>query len=105
MYFYEKFTNDNSNNINPYFKPLKNIFLANNYYNYQNKPLPKIDKSQSIKNITTDAYLYSKPTTQKIICSSHTNVADCWEDSVNNCQWVNKIDSESYCNVAPIWLL
>jgi len=103
----ENFISDSNNtetNINSYFKPFKNIFLGNNYYNYQlNHPKINID-TQSLNKITFDSLLYSKPTTQKIICSSHTNNASCWEDNVNNCQWIYKIDSGSYCDVASILL-
>ena len=108
VYFdvYEKFTNYvPESNLNQYFIPLKNIFLGDNYYNYQlNHPEIK-ENTESLGKITFDSYLYSKPTTQKIICSSHTNRADCWEDNVNNCQWIHKIDGGSYCDVALIWLL
>ena len=99
----ENFNNDLNTNL--YFKPLKNIFLGNNYYNYQNNHPKIIQKTQSLDDITFNSFLYSKPTTQKIICSSHLNRANCWEDNVNNCQWIHKIDGGSYCDVAPIWLL
>lgn len=106
---YEKFIS-NGNSItdeNLYFVPIKNIFLNDNYYNYElNKPnKPNIKQNtQSIGEITFDSYLYSKPTSQKIICASHKNRANCWEDNVNNCQWVYKIDSGSYCDVGQnIW--
>lgn len=104
----EKFlSNLNENNdtkTNLYFVPIKNIFLGDNYYNYKlNKPEIK-QEYQSLDDITFNSYLYSKPTTQKIICLSHTNIANCWEDNVNNCQWVNKIDGGSYCDVGRnIW--
>ena len=105
---YENFISNSNNtetNSNSYFGQFKNIFLGNNYYNYQlNRP--KINNDvQSLGKITFDSFLYSKPTTQKIICSAHTNSANCWEDNVNNCQWIHKIDTGSYCDVAPIWLL
>ena len=105
----ENFLSDNLNdietNVNSYFKPIQNIFLADNYYNYiKNRPI--IQKTtQSLDTITLDSFLYSKPTTQKIICSSHSNRANCWEDNINNCQWIHKIDGSSYCDVAPVWLL
>lgn len=110
---YEKFNsnsylNSDSNsdsNINSYFKPLKNIFLGDNYYNYQLNHPNQTNNTQSLNEISFDSFIYSKPITQKIICSSHTNRGDCWEDNVNNCQWIHKIDSKSYCDVAPIWLL
>jgi hypothetical protein len=105
------FTNKNENfllnqdNTNSYYKPLKNIFLTDNYYNYiDNHPKNNEKSPESLNKIKLDSFLYSKPTTQKIICSSHTNRANCWEDNVNNCQWVYKIDNGSYCDVAPIWL-
>lgn len=96
---------EKENNTNLYLTPIKNIFLGDNYNNYQlNKP-EITQQTQPLTQITFDSFLYSKPTTQKIICSSHKNSANCWEDNVNNCQWVYKIDSGSYCDVAPIWLL
>lgn len=98
----ENFASDEKKNL--FFKPIKNIFLTDDYYNYQiNHPDVKLPKS-SLGDITFNAFLYSKPTTQKIICSSHKNRADCWEDNINNCQWVHKIDGSSYCDVGPnIW--
>lgn len=103
---YEKFvSNDNYNvGVNQYFIPIKNIFLNDNYYNYKfNKPIIK-QNQQPLEKITFDSFLYSKPTTQKIICSSHKNRANCWEDNVNNCQWIHKIDGNSYCEVGRnIW--
>jgi len=97
---------DDNNNINSFYTPIKNIFLTNNYYNYQdNKPKKNFKIPESLEKIKLDSFIYSKPTSQKIICSSHTNRADCWEDNVNNCQWVYKIDNGSYCDVAPIWIL
>ncbi len=95
--------NENFNSINSgtdlYMKPLKNIFLGDNFYNYNLNQPDIIDKTESLGKITFDTFLYSKPTTQKIICSSHTNSGDCWEDNVNNCQWVHKIDGGSFCDV------
>ena len=91
-------------NTNLFFKPIPNIFLSNNYYNYKlNKP--EINQNtKSLDDITFNSYLYSKPTSKKIFCSSHINRADCWEDNVNNCQWVHKIDGGSYCDVGQnIW--
>lgn len=93
-------------NVEPnlFFKPIKNIFLSDDYYNYKlNKP--EINKNvETIGKITFDTYLYSKPTSQKIICSSHKNRGDCWEDNVNNCQWIHRIDGGSYCDVGQnIW--
>jgi hypothetical protein len=114
-YKYEKFVSNDENgngngngngnrDLNLYFVPLKNIFLDDNFYNYNlNRPRNK-EQTQSLGEITFNSNLYSKPTTQKIICSSHINRADCWEDNVNNCQWVHKIDGGSYCDVGPnIW--
>lgn len=98
---YEKFISnlDNESGLNLYFAPIKNIFLTDDYNNYNlNKPKNK-QETQSLSEITFNTYLYSKPTTQKIICSSHTNRANCWEDNTNNCQWVYKIDGNSYCDV------
>lgn len=91
-------------NTNLFFKPIPNIFLTDDYYNYEiNKP-DIIQDTKSLGDITFDSYLYSKPIGKKIICSSHTNRADCWEDNVNNCQWVHKIDGNSYCDVGQnIW--
>lgn len=99
------FANNNETfDTNLFFKPIPNIFLADDYYNYElNRPDIKQD-TKSLGKITFNSHLYSKPTSQKIICSSHTNRADCWEDNVNNCQWVHKIDGNSYCDVGPnIW--
>ena len=99
------FTNGNETfDTNIFFKQIPNIFLADNYYNYElNKPNIKPNIG-TIDDITFDTYLYSKPTTQKIICSAHANSADCWEDNVNNCQWVHMIDGGSYCKVGQnIW--
>ncbi len=96
----------NNDNINSFFIPLKNIYLNDNYDNYiLNRPKNNLKISESLNKINSDSFLYSKPITQKIICLSHTNRADCWEDNVNNCQWVYNIDNGSYCDVAPIWLL
>lgn len=91
-------------NTNLFFKPIPNIFLTNNYYNYEsNKPEIKQD-TKSLGEIEFNSFLYSKPIEKKIICSSHKNRADCWEDNVNNCQWVYKIDENSYCDVGQnIW--
>ena len=101
---YEKFISNNDNNVNLYFLPLKNIFLTDNYYNYKlNKPIIKPNE-KPLEQIELNAFLYSKPSTQKIICSSHKNRANCWEDNVNNCQWVHKIDGNSYCEIGKnIW--
>jgi len=102
---YEKFVSSDVNgDLNLYFVPLKNIFLGDNFYNYNLNKQKNKQQTQSLGEITFNSYLYSKPTTRKIICSSHTNRADCWEDNVNNCQWVHKIDAKSYCDVgANIW--
>lgn len=98
--------NINENNDDLFYTPLNNIFLGDNYYNYvNNRPNDNLKIPESLNKIKFDSYIYSKPTTQKIICLSHKNVANCWEDNVNNCQWVYKIDNGSYCDVAPIWLL
>lgn len=100
-------TNTNEHfNTNLFFQPIPNIFLGDNYYNYKlNKPDYNLqNQTEPINKITFDAFLYSKPTSQKIICLAHTNRADCWEDNVNNCQWVHKIDGGSYCDVGlPLW--
>lgn len=103
LIYNETFKADNINNL--FNKPISNIFLTDNYLNYEiNKP--EINKkTENIEKIAFNTFLYSKPTSQKIICSSHTSRADCWEDNYNNCQWVYKIDNNSYCDVAPIWLL
>ena len=101
VFNYENF----NSNKNLFFQPINNIFLSDNYYNYKlNRPKIK-PKTQSLDSIVSNSYIYSKPISQKIICASHTNRANCWEDNVNNCQWIHKIDGGSYCNVAPIWLL
>ena len=98
---YEQFDTD----TNLFFKPIDNIFLGDNYYNYElNYPEIK-QQTKSLGEITFNSYLYSKPIEQKIICTSHKNRADCWKDNVNNCQWVYKINNNSYCDVAPTWLL
>lgn len=96
--------NNETFDTNLFFQPIPNIFLSDNYYSYElNKPDIKTN-TKSIGEITFNSYLYSKPTSQKIICSSHKNRADCWEDNVNNCQWVYKIDGNSYCDVGKnIW--
>jgi len=99
------FTNNNETfDTNLFFQPISNIFLSDNYYSYElNKPNMKTN-TKSLGEITLNSYLYSKPIGQKIICSSHKNRADCWEDNVNNCQWVHKIDGNSYCDVGQnIW--
>jgi len=103
-YKYEKFVSNDNKDLNLYFVPLKNIFLNDNYYNYKlNRPIIK-QNIKPLEQIDVNAFLYSKPTTQKIICSSHKNRANCWEDNVNNCLWVHKIDGNSYCEVGPnIW--
>lgn len=98
-YGYELF--DINSETNLFFQPISNIFLSDNYkLNH-----PEITQNtQSLGNIKFNSFLYSKPTTQKIICASHKNKANCWEDNVNNCQWVHKIDGSSYCDVGPsIW--
>ena len=103
-YKYEKFVSNDNKDLNLYLVPLQNIFLSDNYYNYKlNRPIIK-QNEKPLEQLEFNTFLYSKPTTQKIICSSHKNRADCWEDNVNNCQWVHKIDSNSYCGVGPnIW--
>ena len=89
---------------NLFFQSIDNIFLNNNYDNNKLNKSKITHKTQSFKNITKNAYLYSKPTSQKIICASHKNIADCWEDNTNNCQWKYKINGNSYCEVGlPIW--
>lgn len=101
---YEKFVSTDDLNTNLYFLPLKNIFLNDNYNNYKlNRPIIK-QTEKPLEQIELNAFLYSKPTTQKIICSSHKNRANCWEDNYNNCQWIHKIDGNSYCDVGTnIW--
>ncbi len=92
-------------NINLFYLPEKNIFLSDDYYNYiNNKPKPNI-KKMPLSKITFDSYLYAKPTREKIICSNHINSANCWEDNVNNCEWIYKIDGGSYCTVGKKMLL
>ena len=99
-------SNDDEENKNIFYKPLKNIFLSDSYDNYEkNEPTKDNKIIQPLNTILYDSFLYSKPTIKKIICSSHKNRADCWEDNVNNCQWIHKIDGKSFCNVAPNWIL
>jgi hypothetical protein len=91
---------NSSNKTNLFFTELPNIFLGKNYYNYEtNKPKESTPTSTSIGSITYNSWLYSKPISNKIICSNHKNIANCWEDNINNCQWVHKIDGGSYCEV------
>jgi hypothetical protein len=91
--------------INSFYIPEKNIFLTDDYYNYiNNKPKPDV-KRIPLSKLTFDAYLYAKPTREKIICSNHVNRANCWEDNVNNCEWVYRIDGGSYCRVGKKMLL
>lgn len=102
-YVYYLIENFDSNK-NLFFQSIPNIFLSDNYYNYELNRPEISQPTQSLGEITFNSFLYSKPTTQKIICSSHTNIANCWEDNYNNCQWVHKIDGNSYCDVGPsIW--
>jgi len=93
-----------NSDTNLFFQPISNIFLSDNYYNYNfNRPDIKTN-TKSLSDITFNSYLYSKPISKKIICSSYKNRGDCWEDNVNNCQWVYKIDNGSYCDVGSnIW--
>lgn len=91
---------------NLFYKPLNNIFLGNNYYNYKNDKYDLPDTTQNIQSlsqISYDSYLYSDSTSNKIICSNYINQADCWAN--NNCQWINNINGNSYCEVAPKWIL
>ena len=89
-------------NDNLFYQPTKNIFLNDNYLNYNyNKPKPTLNYS-TLGEISYDSYIYSDIVSQRIICSNYNNQADCWQN--NHCQWIYKIDDKSYCNVAPKFL-
>jgi hypothetical protein len=101
---YESFdcgSNSDSDKINLFYKPLPNIYVSSSYSD--NKNFKITDDVKPLSDITIDSYIYSDPISTKIICSNYTNQANCWDD--NNCQWISKIDSGSYCDVAPKWLL
>lgn len=92
------------NSSNENFTLNKNIFTTNDYYNFRLNNPEIIQKEKPLGEITFDSYIYSKPIRQDIICANHTNRADCWEDNTNNCQWIHKIDSKSYCDQGFMWI-
>lgn len=94
-----------NNDTNLFFRPVENIFLANNPYNYEFNRPEIIQKTKPLSEISFNSFLYSQPIGQRIICASHKNRANCWEDNFNNCQWVHRIDGNSYCEVGPVMLL
>ena len=116
------YSNINSDdNIYPYYNNYldeydkikkKNIFSFNYdniYYNSQTDNLnnyflnnSNINKKYSnLRQITTDAYIYSPSSYQKIICSDYKNQAECWAN--NKCQWSKP--PNNYCEVATYMLL
>lgn len=94
----------NTSELNLFYRPIPNIFLADNYYNYKlNKP-HTTTPTATLGEIATNAFIYSRPIERQIICRSHQNRANCWEDNVNGCAWVYGFDGPGYCEVGQnVW--
>lgn len=105
IFLYDKFENfddDEKNNENIFFiKKFPNIYYTEQYYDKLYIP-PKPNMT-SLANITIDSYLNSDIVMKKLECSNITNQAKCWDN--NNCQWVERIGSKSFCTTAPKMLL
>ena len=99
---YENFYNKETNDKNIFFmNKFPNIYYTKRFYdNLFVSPKPNIT---SLGNITVNSYLSSDITMKKIECASITNQDKCWDN--NNCQWIEKIDSKSFCTTAPKFLL
>ena len=88
---------------NLFFEPLPNIFLNSDYLNYNLNKVKEVPNYSTVGQISYDSYINSDIVSTKIICSNYDNQGDCWDN--NHCQWINKIDGGSYCDMAPKWLL
>lgn len=95
----ENFSNNSTeNNTNIFFlKQLPNIYYTKRFY--QDLFVPPPSQKSSLADITFNSYLNSNTIDNKITCSSITNQGRCWDN--NNCQWVHKIDGNSYCKLGP----
>lgn len=88
---------------NLFFKPLENIFLDKSYMDYDLNKVEKKPEFSTLSQIAYNSYIDSDIVSTKIICSNYNNQGDCWDN--NHCQWVNKLGGNSYCEIAPKWLL
>ena len=79
-----------------------NLFLTDSN-NQTPTPTQTPTQTASLSTITFDNYIYSDQVSKQIVCANLTSQADCWDN--NNCQWINKIDTGSYCDLASKWLL
>jgi hypothetical protein len=99
---YEKFEDEESSDNNIfYLNKLPNIFYTKQFYD--NLFIPPKPNISTLPNITINSYLNSDIVMNKIECASIVNQAKCWDN--NNCQWVEKIGSKSFCTLAPKLLL
>jgi len=91
-------------NENLFYKKIQNIYIGNNYLSEDlEEPVSNINTDiKSLDDITINSYIYSDIISNKIICDSYTSEANCWQN--NNCQWIYKIDNNSYCDLAKKWL-
>lgn len=88
---------------NLFFKPLPNIFLNNNFLNYNLDKTNEKPNYNSLEQISYNSFINSDIVSTKIICANYDNQGDCWDN--NHCQWNYRIDGNSYCDMAPKWLL
>lgn len=105
-YKFTKIENFNKSNTetNSFFYKFPNIYYTKQFID--NLYIPEKSKKTTMDTIDIDSYLNSDIMSDKIICSSISNEADCWNN--NNCQWISKIgqnDDKSYCMLAPKFLL
>lgn len=99
---YENFYNQESTDSNIfYLDKLPNIFYTQQFYD--NLFIPPEPKMSTLENITLNSYLDSDIIMKRIECVSIDNQANCWDN--NNCQWIEKIGSKSFCTIAPKMLL
>ncbi len=104
LYKKHEFFNYKNNKINvdnPFNDKLPNIFFTKQFIN--NLFVPPKPKVSNLDLININSYIDSNIITNKIICSSITNQAACWDN--NNCQWNRNIGKKSYCEIAPKFLL
>lgn len=99
---YENFDYTETSDKNIFFlNKLPNIFYTKQFYDQLFVP-PK-PKFSTLSDISLNSYLNSDIVNKKIECASIVNQAKCWDN--NNCQWVEKIGSKSFCTIAPTMLL
>jgi hypothetical protein len=97
------FLNKEAFDTNLFFKELPNIFLNDNYLNYDLNKANDKPNYNSLGQISYNSYINSDIVSTKIICANYNNQGDCWDN--NHCQWIYKINGGSYCDMAPKWLL